>query len=72
MTKITEEQYLALDRAAEFRSELLDGEMIARSAVSLRHGRVQGNILGELYLALRRRGAEAFGSNLRVRVSSRM
>jgi Uma2 family endonuclease len=72
MTKITEEEYLAKDREAEFRSELLDGEMIARSAVSIRHGRVQGNILGELYLALPGRGGQVFGSNLRVRVSSRM
>jgi len=71
LTKLTEEQYLAIDRAAEFRSELLDGEMVARPAVSIRHGRVQGNVLGELYLALRGRGGEAFGSDLRVRVSSR-
>ena len=27
---MTEEQYLAMERAAEFRSEFLDGEMIAR------------------------------------------
>jgi hypothetical protein len=40
MTKITEERYLALDRAAEFRSELLDGEIIAMSGGSMRHARL--------------------------------
>jgi Uma2 family endonuclease len=72
LIRISEEEYLAIDRAAEFRSELLDGEMVARSAVSIQRGRLQGNVLGELYPALRGRGGEAFGSNLRVRVSPRM
>ena len=69
---ITEEQYLAIDRTAEFRSEFLDGEMIDRQGASLRHARVQGNILSELYLALRGGECEAFGSDLRVRASGRM
>jgi Uma2 family endonuclease len=69
---ITEEPYLAIDRAAEFRSEFLDGEMIDRQGASLRHARVQGNILGELYFALPGGACEAFGSDLRVRASRRM
>ena len=31
----SEEEYLALDRAAEIRSEFLDGEMFAMSGVSI-------------------------------------
>jgi hypothetical protein len=49
MKKITEEQYLAIDRAAEFRSELLDGEMIAMSGGSMRHADLQANLIGELF-----------------------
>ena len=30
ITKVSAEEYLALDRAAEFRSEFLEGEMIAK------------------------------------------
>ncbi len=45
ITKVTEEQYLALDRAAEVRSEFLDGTMWAMSGGSLRHASLQSNIV---------------------------
>jgi len=72
MTKITEEQYLAMDRAAEFRSEFLDGEIIAMSGGSMRHARLQQNISAGLDTPSRDRGCEVFGSDFRVRVSRRM
>jgi Uma2 family endonuclease len=69
---IDEQEYLAIERAAELRSEFLDGEMIARQPSSLQHGRVQSNILGELHSALRGSESEALGSDLRIRASHRM
>jgi len=69
VTKVTEEEYLAIDRAAEMRSEFLEGEMIAMSGASMRHNRLQTNILGELYIALRGGHCHPFGSDFRVRVS---
>jgi Uma2 family endonuclease len=69
---LTEQQYLALERAAELRSEFFDGKMFARSGVSIQHAELQGNLLGELHDALRGTLCEPFGSLLRVRVSSRM
>ena len=36
VSKLTEEQYLAIERAAEFKSEFLDGEMFAMSGASIR------------------------------------
>ncbi len=48
VTKVTEEQYLALDRAAEFRSELLDGEIVAMSGGSMRHSKLQINLALEI------------------------
>ena len=69
---LTEEQYLALERAAEFKSEYFDGEMFARSSVSIQHSKLQTNILCELHEALRGTRCEPLGSDLRVRVSSRM
>ena len=72
VTKLTEEQYLAIERAAEFKSEFLEGEMFAMSGTSMNHGRLQRNILVELDNRLRGKGCEAFPSDLRVRVSSRM
>jgi Uma2 family endonuclease len=72
VTKLTEEQYLALERAAEFKSEYFDGEMFAMSGRSMQHARLQQNLTTELSIALRGGRCEAFGSDLRVRVSSRM
>ncbi len=66
------EEYLALDRAAEFRSELLDGEIIAMSGGSPRHSKLQINLALEVETALRGTPCQAFSSDLRVRVSPRM
>jgi len=69
VTKVTEEEYLAIDRAAEMRSEFLEGEMLAMSGGSMRHAVLQRNILGELYTALRGSNCQPFGPDFRVRVS---
>jgi len=71
-SKLTAEEYLALDRAAEFRSEFFDGDMVAKSGVSLRHDGILMNLIGDLASSVRDRGCELFGSRVRVRVSSRM
>jgi Uma2 family endonuclease len=71
ISKVTEEQYLATERAAEFRSELVDGEVFAMAGGSMRHRRLQRNLAGELYAALRGSPCEAFGSDCRIKVSSR-
>ena len=69
VTKVTEEQYLAIDRAAEFRSEFLDGEMIAMSGGSMRHAQLQANVIGELFAALRGGDCRVYSSDFRARVS---
>jgi Putative restriction endonuclease len=45
---MTAEEYLALDRAAEFRSEFLDGEIIAMSGGSPRHSGLKMNLAIEV------------------------
>lgn len=60
-----------MDRAAEFRSELLDGEIVAMSGGSARHSVLQINLAGELRAVLRGTPCQAFGNDLRVRVSAR-
>lgn len=72
ITKVTAEEYLALDRAAEFRSEFFDGEIVAMSGGSLRHSGMKINLAGEVRDALRGTQCRAFDSDLRVRVSPRM
>jgi len=68
VTKITEEEYLAMDRAAEVRSEFLDGEMWAMSGGSMQHSQLQANLIAELVAALRGTACRTFTSDLRVRV----
>ncbi len=69
---VTEERYLAFERAAEFRQEFLDGTIVLRPGASVRHATLQMNLIGELNTPGRGAGCEVFGSDLRVRVSSRM
>jgi Uma2 family endonuclease len=72
VTKVTAEEYLAIDRAAEFRSELLDGEIFAMSGGSMRHSALQIDLAVVLQDALRGTSCQVFSADLRVRVSLRM
>jgi Uma2 family endonuclease len=71
VSKLTEDQYLAMERAAEFRSEFIDGEMFAMAGGTNRHSRIQRNLIMGLGLALEDGPCEPFGSDSRVKVSSR-
>lgn len=42
--KYTPEEYLALEEAAEFRSEYEDGEIVAMAGGSYKHGRIINNV----------------------------
>lgn len=55
--ELTEEQYLAIERAAEFKSEFLDGVMYAMSGGSMRHSYLAVKLVVELSAMLR--GASA-------------
>ena len=70
ITKLTEQEYLAIERAAQFRSEFIDGEMFAMAGASKRHGLIQRNLQGELYVALRGGKCGPFGPDSRVRISA--
>lgn len=72
-TYITPEEYLALDRAAEIKSEYYDGQMYpigespqAMAGTSLRHNRIAGNLYGELYSQLKNGPCEPYISDIRV------
>ena len=72
VTKLTEQQYLEIERAAEAKHEFLDGQMYAMSGASMRHSTVGGNIFAELRSILRGGNCKAINSDLRVRVSERL
>jgi len=69
VTKISVEEYLALDRAAEVPSEYHDGEMLPIEAVTWEHGLLQVNAGTLLKEHLRSSPCRVAGPALRVRVS---
>jgi Uma2 family endonuclease len=67
--RYTAEQYLAMERKSEFKSEYLDGLITAMSGVSRAHNRIAGNMYRKISDQLENRPCEAFISDLRLRVS---
>jgi len=65
----TAEEYLLLERAAEFKSEFVNGQIYAMSGANVNHNRIAGNILRLLGNQLRSRPCEAFGSDMKVRIN---
>jgi Uma2 family endonuclease len=64
----TPEEYLALERNAEFKSEYLDGRIVAMTGASIAHARIAGNLFGELRQRLRGSLCSAFISDMRVQI----
>lgn len=68
-TRLTEAEYLARERRAEYKSEFFQGEMFAMAGGSREHNRIARNIVSESHQALKGGTCEAFGSDMRVKVS---
>jgi Uma2 family endonuclease len=66
---ITPEEYLEIERAAEFKSEYYQGEMFAMSGAKWAHNVLAGNLMRELGQQLRSRPCTVVPSDMRVRVS---
>ena len=69
-TYLTPEEYLAVERQAEHKSEYVDGEMVAMTGASRRHNLIAFNITREISQQLRGRPCEGYASDMRVRVPS--
>lgn len=68
-TYLTPEQYLKIERKAEFRSEYYNGEMFAMSGASRAHNLIKTNAVIQLGQQLRLRPCEVSSSDLRVLVA---
>ena len=66
---VTPEDYLERERAAEFRSEYLRGEILAMAGGSRRHGRIVTNLVREIGQQIRPRNCSVYSSDLRVCMS---
>jgi Uma2 family endonuclease len=69
MPRLTPEEYLAIERAAEFKSEYYDGQMFAMAGGSLPHSILPTQLAAALVNDLRGRGGRVANSDLKVRVS---
>ena len=63
---LTPEQYLAIERAADFKSEYIDGEMFAMSGASRQHNLIVTNLVAELRQQLKGRPGEVYPIDMRV------
>lgn len=66
--RITAAEYLARERAAEFKSEFYDGEIFAMAGASLLHNRVSANLSVEIGSQLKKGPCQSFTGDLKVYV----
>jgi Uma2 family endonuclease len=64
--RFTPEQYLALERKADFKSEYYKGYITAMAGASREHNVIAGNLHGEIRSQLKGRSCEVYASNMRV------
>lgn len=68
--QFTSEQYLALERNAETRSEFLRGRIYAMSGASRAHNLITVNVVVELATQLKGRPCEIYSGDMRVKVDA--
>ena len=68
--RYTPEEYLAMERSAEHKSEYFAGEIFAMGGGSERHNLIAGNVFSLLHAQLRNRPCKVYSSDMRVKVSA--
>jgi Uma2 family endonuclease len=66
--RLSVEEYLALERRAETKSEYLNGETFAMAGASREHNLATTNVISSLHSQLRGRSCEVYTSDMRIRV----
>ena len=69
--QVSEDEYLAMERASETKHELWEGEVFAMAGASFEHNLVVGNLVRALGNALSGRGCVALPSDMKVRAPTR-
>jgi len=69
-TYITPEQYLEIERKAEFKSEYYQGEMFAMGVARWTHNRLVANLIASLHQQLRSGPCQTLPSDMRVQVDA--
>jgi Uma2 family endonuclease len=69
-TRLTEDEYLALERVATVRSEFFNGEMFAMAGGTVRHGIVKDNLVRRIGNALDGTPCRTVSADVKVKVSA--
>ena len=67
--RLTPEDYLAIERSAEFKSEYFDGEIFAMAGASRAHNSIVLNTGSEIRQHLKNRSCKAYVNDMRVKVN---
>ena len=70
-TYLTPEEYLSIERQNEYKSEYIDGEMVAMVGASRRHNIITFNLAKALGRQLEGRPCEGYVNDMRVRIVSK-
>lgn len=65
---ISPKEYLALERAANFKSEYFDGAIFAMAGGSEKHNLIATNVTSMIHYHLRRSSCKVFNSDMKVRI----
>jgi Uma2 family endonuclease len=71
-TPLTPEEYLEIERKAEFKSDYWNGEMFAMSGARLAHNAINVNVTLHLALQLRSRCCQTLANDMRIRTVSNL
>jgi Uma2 family endonuclease len=66
---ITPEEYLSLERQADYKSEYFDGEIFAMAGASEEHNQIAANVLAEIHTQFKKRPCRVYANDMRVKVS---
>lgn len=69
---LSPEEYLALERGAEHKSEYVDGEAVAMAGASYTHNLIVANVVGALWGRLRGTPCSVVPSDLKVQATTRL
>ncbi len=70
-TQYTPEEYLAREEQAEYKSEYYDGEIRLMAGGSENHSVIQGNVITQLNIALRKKPCRVYTSDMRLLIERR-
>lgn len=63
---ISPQEYLTIERAAEYKNEYYHGQILAMSGASLNHNRIDGNLIANIGNFLKGKNCHVLPSNMRI------